>query len=217
MATAEKPARVGLRERKKQRTRQQIVDVATRLFAEKGYAETTLAEVAEEAEVALSTIFNYFPSKPDIVFALQDALIESARERIVDRPEAESAKDAVIAWVTETLPSVERPYTETIRRLSAIVPSNPELIAEERLRHALLEDAVATGFARDLGETPDGMRPRVLAAIAIGGMVDVWNEWYALHAGDADFDLVEVFELKADYIRRALEAGLAAIETFPHT
>src|SRR5438874_10103436 len=66
----------GLRERKKQRTRLRIVDVATRLFSEQGYQQTTLAQIAEEAEVALSTFFNYFPTKPDIVFCLFDSVIE---------------------------------------------------------------------------------------------------------------------------------------------
>src|SRR6516162_426995 len=108
--------RVGLRERKKQKTRQTIVEVATRLFADKGYAETTLAQVAEEAEVALSTIFNYFPGKPDIVFAAFDAVIESARERIVGRPGEEDARSAILGWITEVLPDVELPYTQAIRR-----------------------------------------------------------------------------------------------------
>src|SRR6516165_4841961 len=131
MATAEKPARVGLRERKKQRTRQQIVDVATRLFAEKGYAETTLAEVADEAEVALSTIFNYFPGKPDIVFALLDSLIDSAQARVVERPEGETASHAVLAWVRDVLPDLEKPYSEAIRRSSEIIASDDDLVAAE--------------------------------------------------------------------------------------
>ena len=61
--------RPGLRERKKQRTRRTIVDVATRLFAEQGYDATTLVQIADEAEIAPSTFFNYFPAKVDIVFA----------------------------------------------------------------------------------------------------------------------------------------------------
>jgi AcrR family transcriptional regulator len=109
---------LGLRERKKLKTRQAIVEAATTRFAEKGYAETTLAEVADGAEVALSTIFNYFPGKPDIVFAVLDAAVASAQERIVERPEGETASHAVLAWVREVLPELERPYTEAIRRSS---------------------------------------------------------------------------------------------------
>jgi AcrR family transcriptional regulator len=207
--------RVGLRARKKQRTRQAIVEAATSLFAERGYAETTLAEVAEEAEVALSTIFNYFPGKLDIVFAVLDALIDSAQERIVARPEGETATHAVLAWVRDVLPELERPYNEAIRRSEEIIKSERDLVEAERLRRALLEDELALGFARDLGEDPPGVRSRMMAAIALGGMVDVWNDWIAMHRGDAELDFVEVNELKAAYLEKALEAGLEAIELVP--
>jgi AcrR family transcriptional regulator len=213
--TASKNPRLGLRERKKQRTRQAIVEAATRLFAEHGYAETTLAEVAEEAEVALSTIFNYFPGKPDIVFAMIDALIDSAQARVVERPEGETASHAVLVWVREILPELEKPYSETIRRSPEIIRSDPDLVAAERLRAALLEDELALGFARDLGEDPPGVRSRMMAAIALGGMVDVWNDWIAMHSGDADLDFVELNELKAEYLEKALVAGLKAIEMLP--
>src|SRR3954463_11098713 len=103
------PERIGLRERKKLKTRQAIVEVAARLFAAQGYSDTPLAQVADEAEVALSTIFNYFPGKPDIVFAGFHEVITSARERLANRTDGEDAVDAVVAWVAEILPDVERP------------------------------------------------------------------------------------------------------------
>jgi len=215
VATSSTNPPVGLRERKKQRTRQAIVEAATRLFAENGYAETTLAEVAEEAEVALSTIFNYFPGKPDIVFALLDSLIDSAQARVVERPEGESASHAVLAWVRDVLPEIEKPYSESIRRSTEIIASDADLVAAERLRGALLEDELALGFARDLGEDPPGVRSRMMAAIALGGMVDVWNDWIAMHRGDADLDFVELNELKAEYLEKALAAGLRAVEMLP--
>jgi AcrR family transcriptional regulator len=215
VASARTDTPLGLRERKKQRTRQAIVETATGLFAEHGYAETTLAEVAEAAEVSLSTIFNYFPGKPDIVFAVLDALIESAEARVVQRPDGETASDGVLAWVREVLPELEKPYTEAIRRSEEIIRSDPGLVAAERLRSALLEDALALGFARDLGEDPPGVRSRMMAAIALGGMVDVWNDWIAMHRGDPDLDFVELNELKAEYLEKALASGLRAVEILP--
>ena len=215
MTIASRKLPVGLRERKKQRTREAIVEAATKLFAAQGYAETPLAEVAEEAEVALSTIFNYFPGKLDIVFAVMDALIESAQARVVGRPDGETATHAVLGWVRGVLPELEQPYSEALRRSAQIIKSDPELVAAERLRGALLEDELALGFARDLGEGPPGVRSRMMAAIAYGGMVDVWNDWIAMHRGDVDLDFVELNELKAEYLEKALEAGLKAIELVP--
>ncbi|MBV8933318.1 MAG: TetR family transcriptional regulator [Kutzneria sp.] len=62
-----------LRERKKRKTRKHISDVATRLFIRRGFDQVTVAEVAAAADVAKMTVFNYFPSKEDLVF--DDALL----------------------------------------------------------------------------------------------------------------------------------------------
>jgi Transcriptional regulator len=209
------PSNIGLRQRKKQRTRETIVDVATRLFVEQGYQQTTLAQIANDADVAPSTFFNYFPTKVDIVFCVFDAVIESARTRIAERPEGETAMHAIAAWLREDLPEVEQPYAETLRRFPAIVESAPELVGEERLRLAQLEDVLAAGFARDLGESPNGMRARVLAAIALRGMLEAWAAWFEKHATDADFQLSEALEAKAVYVLGALEHGLTIVDSLP--
>jgi len=208
-------ARLGLRERKKQRTRQSIIDAAIRLFAEQGYTETTLVEIAEAAEISPSTFFNYFSSKDDIVFGLLDAVIESARNRVLGRPDDESASKAVLAWVADDLIAVERPYSEALRSIPKIVASDPDLRSEERLRFAQLEDVLAAAFARDLGESPDGLRARVMTTVAVRGMVDVWNAWYERHWSDTDFDPAAALALKVGYLRRALEAGLNMITSLP--
>ena len=59
---------MGLRERKKQKTREAIQREAMRLFQEQGYEATTIEQIAEAVEISPSTFFNYFPSKEDVVF-----------------------------------------------------------------------------------------------------------------------------------------------------
>ena len=206
---------LGLRERKKQRTRQSIVDEATRLFVAQGYQQTTLAQIAEAADVSTSTFFNYFATKVDIVFCLLDAAIESAQARIIGRREDEPATEAIAAWLTEVLPSVEQPYADAIRRMPTIVESASELRAEERLRLARLEDVLAAGFARDLGESAGGLRSRVLAAMALRGMVEAWSAWFEKHATDADFQLSEALAAKAEHVVRLLESGLEFVDLLP--
>jgi AcrR family transcriptional regulator len=207
--------KVGLRERKKQRTRQAIVDVGTDLFVRQGYQQTTLAQIAEAADVSPSTFFNYFRTKVDIVFCLFDAVIDSARRRIAERAEGEPAIQAIAAWLTEDLETVEQPYAGAIWRFPTIISSAPELLAEERLREAQLEDVLAAGFARDLGESPDGVRARVLAAIALRGMLEAWAAWFEKHATDADLQLSEALAAKAVYVMAALERGLEIVESLP--
>ena len=206
---------LGLRERKKRRTRETIVAVATRLFVEQGYDATTTAQIAEAAEVSSSTFFTYFASKADVVFSLFDAVIESADRRLLSRPEGERAVDAIVAWITEDLPKVEARYVELIHESDRLIASHPELQAQYRLRSARFEDVLAAAFARDLDEPADGVRARVLAAIAWRGMHDVWVAWHQTHASDEAEDLKELCAVKADYVRRALEAGLQAVDLIP--
>src|SRR5436853_609935 len=72
----------GLRERKKRKTRESIANAAARLFTERGFEVVTVAEVARAAEVSEQTVFNYFPTKEDLVFD-RDAEVEESLVRLV--------------------------------------------------------------------------------------------------------------------------------------
>src|SRR6187399_2611912 len=89
----------GLRELKKQRTRQQIGDVARRLFAERGFEAVTVAEVARAAEVSEATVFNYFPTKEDLFYSGLEAFEEELLSSIREREPGESILDAFSRFV----------------------------------------------------------------------------------------------------------------------
>src|SRR4051812_38531951 len=72
----QEPEVQGLRERKKQRTREAISDVATGMFFKRGFDAVTLAEVAEAAEVSVGTILNYFSTKEDLFFDRQEEVVQ---------------------------------------------------------------------------------------------------------------------------------------------
>src|SRR5919199_376269 len=83
-------ADVGLRERKKQRTRQLLVDTARRLFSERGFENVSVAEIARVAEVSQATVFNYFPTKEDLVYGGLETFEEELLAAIRERPRGQT-------------------------------------------------------------------------------------------------------------------------------
>src|SRR2546430_9735547 len=89
----------GLRERKKQRTRETISRAAHRLFAERGYHATTLPDIAEAADVSTRTIFAYFASKEDILFSDFPLMKDALGQALAERPEGEEALETVRKFI----------------------------------------------------------------------------------------------------------------------
>jgi AcrR family transcriptional regulator len=110
MATAE-----GLRERKKRATREAIAAAAMELFTERGFDSVTVAEVAEAADVSEKTVFNYFPTKEELVFHRGAARREELIENVRRRPPGVSVVQPFRDWTMEHLDRVEhQPIDETV-------------------------------------------------------------------------------------------------------
>jgi AcrR family transcriptional regulator len=154
--------RPGLRERKKQKTRETIIQVALELFSEQGYEKTTIAEIADAAEVSPRTIFAYFPSKEDILFSdlvqVQERLAKALRERA----EGATTLDALREFIFESLTP---DHNRVLRKF--IVAGDETLRRNERARFAPLEQLTVDALAEDLHAGPDDIRPRIVAAAVI--------------------------------------------------
>ena len=204
----------GLRERKRERTRTTILSAALELFATNGYQATTLAQIADAAEIAPSTLHAYFPSKDDILFSAQDEARASVRTRILERAPTETLSEALLAWTTDVLPTLVGTNSEALVRQREIVDADETLVTARRLRLALLEDTFAELFAADTGEAPDDLRPRLMASIVVNTLTTIWQWWYT-HRADPQAPPPELYSLDATYLTRLLTAAETALKTIP--
>jgi AcrR family transcriptional regulator len=154
--------RPGLRARKKQKTRETITHVALELFCKQGYEQTTIAEIADAAEVSPRTIFAYFPSKEDILFSDTPAVHERWARALEGRAEGVTALDALRQLIAESL---ELGPSELLRR--RIVACDEALQRSERARMAPFEQMMVEAIAKDLGAGSDDIRPQIVAAALI--------------------------------------------------
>jgi AcrR family transcriptional regulator len=151
----------GLRERKKQQTRETIARAAHELFAERGYHATTLPDIAEAADVSTRTIFAYFPSKEDILFSDFPVMRDALAQALAERPEGEEALDTVREFI---LSSHEMEKSELDEEINRCVMSDETLRSHLRARIGQLEDLIAAAIAKDLGAPADDLRPHLVAA-----------------------------------------------------
>src|SRR5262249_32023350 len=94
----------GLRERKKKQTRETIAEVALALFAERGYEHTTLADIADAADVSRRTIFAYYDSKEDILLCEEATFFDELKRRLDERPDGVTTVDAIRAFLSSFEP-----------------------------------------------------------------------------------------------------------------
>jgi AcrR family transcriptional regulator len=160
----------GLRERKKRETRQLISDVATGLFATRGFDHVTVAEIAAAANVSKMTVFNYFPRKEDLFFDRQEEG-EALLERLVrQRAPGESVVAVLRRGVLDLI--AERHPLAGLRDGAPlfwdVVQASPALQARARELNEELERALARLLVAETGAEPDDERPRLVAAMVIG-------------------------------------------------
>jgi AcrR family transcriptional regulator len=157
-------AETGLRERSKARRRAAIIRAAYELFAERGYDSTTVADIAEAAEVSPRTVAMYFPAKQDIALSRFSDGVTSLTDAIRDRRPGETVHDVFGRWL---LTSQAEPEDRELYRLARrMFAANPDLGA---LRTARMTAAVREGaavIAADTGSAPGAIGPRLAAAAA---------------------------------------------------
>lgn len=179
----------GRRERKKQRTRQALIEAAVELFEAKGFQDTTVAEIAEAADVSTRTFFLHFPTKEDVLLANAEWRLDLGVQAIAERKAGESVADVLRraaqemitdAWQTD-LPDG---LAALRARLIATVPALQAGLAQRLLAgQAVLIDAVHQSFSDQL--------PAIDAAALVGGVLGAINAaaLVSLQRGDGPDDV----------------------------
>src|SRR5215212_11874564 len=161
----------GLRERKKQQTRELIAETARRLFTERGFERVSVAEIARVADVSEKTVFNYFPTKEDLVYWRLESFEEELLETIRNRAPGESVATAFGRFVRMPRGLLGRPDPEARERLAALtrtIASSPSLLARERRIFAGYTDSLAALIAEETSADPDAVEPWVVANALMG-------------------------------------------------
>jgi AcrR family transcriptional regulator len=171
------------------RTRARIVEVAETLFREHGYDETTIAAIAEEADVSPATVYNYFSSKDEILFADYEALRLDLAAYLAERPSGCTAIEATRDWIRSRRRELRDPENDRLRR--EIIDTTPALQAQERLRLSYVERDLAAEVGRDLGQPADALWPRLVAAATAAAYLATMQHGAASRDGDDPFELVE--------------------------
>jgi AcrR family transcriptional regulator len=162
----------GLRERKKQRTREQIVDAAMGLFAERGYHATTIADIAEAADVSPRTFFSYFPSKEAVVFHNAERDLDGLASALRDRLPGETAFDALRRWIDTVIDERMGERDEALLR-KRLCREDEGLANFQGGLMTRIQELLLEAIADDLGEPPDALRPRLVAAAALAALMSV--------------------------------------------
>src|SRR5258708_13495887 len=152
----------GLRERKKLRTRQLIAQTARRMFAERGFDAVPVAAVARAAEVSEATVFNYFPTKEDLVFQGMEAFETELLAAVADRPAGEPVVAAFARFVLAPRGFLAAEDENSARYLTAVsqmIAASPALLTREREILARYTASLAALIPEDTAADPGALRP----------------------------------------------------------
>jgi TetR/AcrR family transcriptional regulator, regulator of mycofactocin system len=164
----------------------EIQRVALRLFVERGFAETTLDDIADAVGVSRRTVFRYYASKGDIVWGAFNEHLNALRRALADiEPDVaaiQAVRDAVVA-----VNRYRADEMESLRTRVRLMTSVPVLRGHSMRMYAEWCDVIAEFVAGRLQTDTDGHVPRVVANAALGAATATFQHW----SRDPDFDLLD--------------------------
>jgi AcrR family transcriptional regulator len=204
----------GLRERKKHQTREAIAETARALFVERGFEAVRVAEIARAADVSEKTVFNYFPTKEDLVFWRLEAFEAEILGALCERAPGEPALAAFRRFVLTPRGLIDEDdpaARELLLGITRMITSSPALIAREQQVFLAFTDSLARLLAEETGADADDIEPWVAANAMMGvhrALVRLTRE--RVLAGATTNELQEELIAHGERALAALEQGLGA-------
>ncbi len=199
----------GLRERKKRATRDAIAAAARHLFAERGFDEVTVAEVAVAADVSEKTVFNHFATKEDLVFAGGDTRLAQLQAAIAQRPAGTSVLDVFRANTEAMLDTIAAGAGLDRLVVPRIVRDSPTL--QKRLAAGWEHEAatLVVAVAEATGADDDDLVPAVVARTLAWALITIFRAAFdGLLAGEDPKRLAARLRPQAARAYDQLAAGL---------
>ncbi|GIF46854.1 TetR family transcriptional regulator [Asanoa ferruginea] len=172
--SAEPELGLGLRERKKLRTRATIRDQAMRLFAEKGYGETTVEQIAEAADISPSTFFRYFPSKEQLV--LVDDYDPIMIREFLNQPAEVPVLTALRRSMEHVFNNMAPEQFEREMARQHLIRTVPELRAAQLDELQRTIALLAEGVAARANRPPDDLESRAFAGAVVGTVMGAMHD-----------------------------------------
>ncbi|WP_030989669.1 MULTISPECIES: TetR/AcrR family transcriptional regulator [unclassified Streptomyces] len=201
LSPADRP-RLGLRERKKIKTREAIRAATYALIEEQGYDATTIDQIADRAEVSPSTVFRYFPTKEDIV--LTDEYDPLMLEELRARPAGESWTDSVRHVMHKAIDAMMAEDPDVVRvraHLAVQVPAVRSRMAESMSETGRL---LRVALAERSGLAADSLEVRVYATALVGGLMEANLCWAE---NGFQEDLRDMLDRALDVLEHGLPTG----------
>ncbi|MET9261746.1 TetR/AcrR family transcriptional regulator [Amycolatopsis sp. NPDC004079] len=209
---------LGLREVKKQETRQLISDHATRLFLEQGFEETTIAQVAEAARVAKKTVTNYFARKEDLVLDHQEEFVATLAAAVSSREPGESALAALRRAFEAAVAAKDPVVGFAGLEFTRMIAESPTLSACLRGLHRRRERALADALADAAGSLRSDITVRTAAAVLGAVHHSLFERIEELTlAGRPDDEIAETVAAEARKAFDLLEPALGNYAVTPAT
>ncbi|GAA3513257.1 TetR family transcriptional regulator [Aeromicrobium panaciterrae] len=179
---------LGLRERKKVKTRLAIKAEAFQLFQKHGYEATTVEQIAEATEISPSTFFRYFPTKESVLIENQYPI--EIVERFDQQPEKLGLVDAMHAAVTEIFAELPSDELAALRKRNQLIMSTPDLRAAYMEHLFGLMTMIASKAARRSNGSEDSLEIRTFAWVMQGVLTAASTQW----TENSDITIIEAFD-----------------------